>query len=341
MIETQLSIIMPVFNADKYLNRCIESILAQSYKDFELIIINDGSVDNTKNICEYYSTKDERIKVITKINAGQSAARNDGLKIAKGEYIQFVDADDWLEPCACENLIDNLKDNDVDLVMASYSFINKKNTSKLKFVDEVYEIQDFIPKLYKYFESWAFNVLWNKIYKAEIIKGNKIIFDEKLNYSEDLIFNLKYLSKVRSLKISSCNVYNYNKINEGSSTKKNISIMYDIQFDAYKTISEIFELNNWDNELNKKWLEISYVDMIYSYLRSMNLYNIYRYKNTLKRIFNDKKCIDIMKNQKNVSIYIKLINKSFLSKKIIICISVLKLYPVIHFIFAIKKKLRV
>ncbi|WP_195244228.1 glycosyltransferase family 2 protein [Clostridium celatum] len=339
MKKPQLSIIMPVYNAERYLNKCIESILGQSYNNFELIIINDGSIDGSKEICEYYSANDKRVKVINKTNEGQSAARNDGLKLAKGQYIQFIDADDWLELNACETLIKNIQIEEVDWVLASFNFVGKNRIEKVNFKSIKYNTNEFVDNMTKYLNHWAFNVLWNKIYKKEIIVANSISFTKELNYSEDLLFNLKYMKYSNSISIISNNIYNYNKVNEKSSTKQNIKNMYYTQKKAFEVIVKILRDNKWDNKENIVWIQKAYVDVIYSYLRSVSLIDIFKNEN-LRLIFEDIECKKIMRElwYENGK-YTNVINFFYLKNQRTLCILTLKLYNIVRGLYIVRNQI--
>lgn len=121
-----ISIIVPVYMAEKYLNRCIESILCQTYKNFELILVDDGSPDTSGDLCDYWAGQDSRVKVIHKENGGASSARNCGLKIAKGKYIAFVDSDDWLEPNMYEQLYKLLEENKAQMAICGMRVVDGK-----------------------------------------------------------------------------------------------------------------------------------------------------------------------------------------------------------------------
>ena len=123
----KISIIVPIYNCEKYLAKCLDSIIRQDYSNLEVILINDGSSDNSKSICEEFCKKDKRFILINKKNEGVSEARNTGLDIASGEYIIFIDADDWIEPNMCKVLLDSLNSNEADMVFCNhiYEFMNK------------------------------------------------------------------------------------------------------------------------------------------------------------------------------------------------------------------------
>ena len=179
-----ISIIVPVYNVENYLNRCVNSILNQTYKNIEIILINDGSIDKSGDICDYYAQKDNRIKVIHQKNSGVSVARNTGLDIAVGEYITFVDSDDYIEPNYCEILLDVLNKNNADVAYCSdfsnqHIDINKEFIWKSKEYDPVYKTPNY--------------VVWGALYRREVIQN--IRFDNDLYVGEDAYFFAKVVKK--------------------------------------------------------------------------------------------------------------------------------------------------
>ena len=203
----KLSIIMPVYNTEKYLPRSIQSIINQTFKDWELILVNDGSKDNSLEVCKEYEKKDTRIKVIDKENGGAGSARNAGLEAAKGEYIAFPDSDDWLENTTYEICINELCKSNVDLLLFGEitTVYNDKNDTIEK------EIKDFIEahecknkedcrKLWcDIILKYHMNAPWNKIYKKSIIEQNNIRFPN-LRRMQDGVFNLNYFDCISSFK---------------------------------------------------------------------------------------------------------------------------------------------
>jgi glycosyltransferase involved in cell wall biosynthesis len=183
-----ISIIVPVYKTEKYLRRCIDSILAQTFKDFECILINDGSPDNCPAICDEYAAKESRIVVIHKKNAGVSAARNAGLDMARGEWIGFVDSDDWCDPDMFRVLYDNAVNCDADVsicairVITSDGRIREYPKNKLK----VYNGQAAILKMLSSEMSFGVNT-WNKLIKQKLFSKNRLQFDTTIQYYEDLL----------------------------------------------------------------------------------------------------------------------------------------------------------
>lgn len=180
-----ISIIVPVYNTEEYLERCIKSILDQSYTNFEVLLINDGSTDNSLEICKSWQKLDERIVVFSKKNGGVSSARNLGLRNAKGTYITFVDPDDYIYPEYLEVLKTLAEMNEADIVHCGCFWENKKINDHGDFyiIDEK-----------NYFDTTCGWTVWCNLYKKEIIQNNGILFDENISYAEDSLFTLQVFS---------------------------------------------------------------------------------------------------------------------------------------------------
>lgn len=194
-MEKLLSVIIPVYNGEKYISKCLDSILQQSYKNLELIIINDGSKDNSLKILQDYKEKDDRITLINQENQGTSITRNNALAYVKGEYLTFVDIDDYLEKDIYQSLMIKI-DNNADIISygASCDF-EKENYSIIKKFKDSNDKNYIINEL---FTSGLFNPLWNKIYKTNLIK-DKIYFPKEFNQGEDLIFNCKAYNSAKQI----------------------------------------------------------------------------------------------------------------------------------------------
>ena len=187
MNNSLVSIIVPVYKAEKYIHQCIDSLLAQTYTDIEVILVDDGSPDHCGKICDEYAAKDSRVKVIHQQNGGVSAARNVGLANATGEWITFVDADDSVT-CA---YIEQLYANDSDWVIGGYR--NTKNLCCL-LVEGKYEGKDRLPQFFQeHIHQLYTNFIASKLYKKSIIDNYQIAFNTNIRFSEDFIFNLRYL----------------------------------------------------------------------------------------------------------------------------------------------------
>lgn len=183
------SVIVPVYNVETVLPRCIESILNQSVSDFELILIDDGSPDQSGAICDEYAAKDARVRVIHQKNAGVSAARNAGMRAAKGEFIVFADSDDFVD----RDLLMHLSESDADLVMVGFSDYSDHQITKVLLDDyDKWELQSE-EGIQKYLNTCGSVFVWAKRYRKSIIDCNGLCFREDMRFHEDNIFNHAYL----------------------------------------------------------------------------------------------------------------------------------------------------
>lgn len=201
----KVSVIVPIFNREDCLKRCIDSLTAQSLKEIEIILVDDGSSDNSVNICKQYIEQDNRIKLVQQSNSGVSSARNKGLGLVEGEYVAFCDSDDWIDPDAYFNAYNAAIKNNSDLVVFGfyneiYNYkehvtIENKFTKVLTFNGNEEIGRAIIALEKKYF----FEAPWNKLFKFQVIKQKKIGFDPAISMHEDFLFNLNF-----SKNISSC-----------------------------------------------------------------------------------------------------------------------------------------
>ena len=233
-----ISVIVPIYNAETYLEECIESILNQEYSNIEILLINDGSTDNSYTLCKKY-TSDNRIKLFDKLNGGVSSARNYGLNFAKGDYIVFVDSDDIIEKNYINKLVCSL--DKADIILCGY-----KEFYKNKIINHSINNSNIVDK-----ESIVNLILTNnnvcgflvnKIYKSDIIKKYKIRLNENIHYCEDVLFNLEYLKYIESGLIISNSGYLY-RMRKSSATKRNNTKKIDNLIKCFNLIQEIIEHN--------------------------------------------------------------------------------------------------
>lgn len=212
MIE--FSVIIPIYNTEKYLTRCINSIINQTYKKMELILVDDGSTDDSKKICDKFARDYEMIKVVHQKNRGVSAARNVGLKLASNEYIVFVDSDDWIERETLENLYNVIKHNETDCIV-----FNLKE-QVLKKIENKNQTQTWEEEIEKLIITERINSPVNKVYRNSIIKNNNIKFDEEVSIGEDLLFNIEYFTSSKKIYILNKELYHYEVSNNKSLSRK-------------------------------------------------------------------------------------------------------------------------
>jgi glycosyltransferase involved in cell wall biosynthesis len=218
----EVSIIIPVYNSEKFLSRCLDSILNQSFNNFECILIDDGSTDSSLSICEQYRNSDNRFVVIHQKNSGVSAARNKGLEIARGRYICFIDSDDSSQINMLEKLVVAIEKSNADVVCCGYT----ENYAIRKISDKDFILDNVSPiEIIHFLEMrQAFGLVWNKLYRKELLDYNKIIFAISTKFGEDMLFNLQYFRQVKSVYISSDYLYNYLQENLNAVTKIKLTL---------------------------------------------------------------------------------------------------------------------
>lgn len=274
-----ISVIVPVYKAEKYIHRCLDSIINQTFRDFELILIDDGSPDKSGEICDEYAAKDERVKVIHKENEGVSVARNCGIDKAQGKYISFVDADDEVAPTYMDTLNKYIQQSDI-VFFSSIWFHEDK--SKL-----IILMDDFCSNEYSLIEEEIlllmknncdhnlFGFTWNKIFKADIIKEHNIKFIENLSVSEDEIFTLDYCRFIKSMMVISTPLYNYYRKKDGlTHRKKEVSEWLSLA-DNLRDLSESYSNSNLKRYLSERFVEYLLIAINDIHLFNRRFYSVY------------------------------------------------------------------
>ncbi len=223
MVDSPLvSIVIPVFNAEKTIYNCINDVLNQTFKNFEIVIINDGSTDNSLQICNDFALRDERIKIFSNMNHGVSYSRNYGIKKSQGRYLVFVDSDDRCPNTMLETL---LKFNNGEFVLSNISDYYKNSLhseNDIYAYEGQYLLSEFLEKVFVFNNIKHFTgAIYAKLFDLLIIKNNKIFFDENLNYAEDFLFIVTYLKFAPKIKIIPITTYHYTIYVKNSLTQKN------------------------------------------------------------------------------------------------------------------------
>lgn len=235
-----VSIVIPAYNAQTFIENCIGSVLSQSYKAIEVVVVNDGSTDKTPDVLEKLQKKDNRIKVISQKNAGVSAARNTGLTAATGDFVTFVDADDDLPQNAVETMV-SLMTDDVDFVICSHNEIRLTSKPHLE-TPARYEAAELSENFIQ-FDSviwWP----WGKMFRRSVITENKLGYDKSISFGEDHIFNLLYAKHIKgAVVVSDKPVYNYYFL-RGGLCSKYYDNMNELQLYIYYRIADFFGGND-------------------------------------------------------------------------------------------------
>lgn len=244
-MSKKVTIIIPVFNAESFIDNCISNVLNQTYKNYEVVIVDDGSVDNTKDIILKKEKANKAIKCINNLRKGVSSARNCGIDNSNGEYIVFLDVDDYISPFYLETLVTMLEVNKSDCAAVSYATDINKISNELN--NEI-DILDVSNKKYELLVNSKYSVggyVWNKIYKKSVIDKYNIRFDEDISVGEDLLFNFNYFEKAKSVSFKKICLYHYVlNINSAVNNLKN-----EKWFDAIEVYSKLLKMNLSD-EIN-------------------------------------------------------------------------------------------
>lgn len=224
-----VSMIVPVYNSEKTLSRCIDSILNQTYRDFELILLNDGSTDTSGEICDAYAKRDSRVRVVHKENTGVSDTRNRGIGLARGEYLQFLDSDDWITPDATALFVRTATEQQCDMVISQFYRVIGEHVSQKGAIDEdgLMDRSTYANHMMQKPADFYYGVLWNKFYKRSIITEHRLRMDQSISWCEDFMFNLEYVRHTQTIYAMKVPVYYYVKtkgslVSQGMSMKKMI-----------------------------------------------------------------------------------------------------------------------
>lgn len=246
-MKALVSIIIPVYNGEQHIERCLRSLIGQTYENIEIIVLNDGSTDHTMQILDKYANADSRILVIDKPNSGVSDTRNQGLKLAKGEYVQFVDADDWLPSDATQQLVAGML-SDCEMVICDYNRVVDNNIVVKGHISEEGPISrtDFALYMMKAPANYYYGVLWNKMFRMDIIKAHGLDFPIEIDWCEDLRFNLEYLQYVKHVSVLQKPLYYYVRT-KGSLAQSRTDMIDNLRvrnllFEQYKALYESLDL---------------------------------------------------------------------------------------------------
>lgn len=279
MDKLLISIIIPMYNAEKYIRRCIDSIREQSYQNWEVLVVNDGSKDHSKSICEEYAAADERFFLLDQENQGVSVARNHGIEKAKGEIILFVDADDWLIKDALDTVVRNW-DEKSELVLFDYNEVSKDGVEKRRYLfkqpqidfqkDEHYNKKCLEQALMGLYSEFHFRALieapWAKAFSAKYIKEHKVTFLPKVYMNEDKLYNLECVSGMQKIRYQSVPIYNY-YVNETSITSTMFST------NGYKLLKNLEKCCNYLKEFYDKEPQrenkYAYRDFLYTSMQTI------------------------------------------------------------------------
>lgn len=291
-----ISVIVPIYNVENYLVRCIESILSQSYEKLEIILVNDGSTDNSAEICKKYLKIDDRLRLVTKKNGGLSSARNKGLEYASGEYVAFVDSDDWIEKEMFEVMINIAKNENADIVQCGVKKVHENGKIERILYNEDIQYNNNDDILSAHFKNKISVTVWNKLYKRKLVKNIRMV--EGRN-NEDNMYSIEVLLQTNKVVCISKAYYNY--------LQRNNSIMK-VSFNE-KKLDAIYAGNyvvHMCQKYNSKYLNYARINLclicyyLYQDLLSSSIENKTPYKNIITEEFN--KNLFLIKNSDEIKL---------------------------------------
>lgn len=305
----KVSIIVPIYNMEKYLRRSIESLQNQILREIEIILVNDGSTDNSFAICKEYQKNDKRIKIIDKPNGGVSSARNAGIEIAKGDYIGFIDPDDWIKAEMYENMYNQIIETDADVCFCNFvvEHQNKSNPQILK-------IDEYLLKENEIFEELILNMISTSnikkdsqiimgsvcrlLIKRELINNNNLKFDTNITYMEDLVYCVQVLLLSNLVTINRGIYYHY-IINQKSAVTSYKENFFEKQKRVYNILTDLLYKYHFNTDIFER-MNKRYLNMIMNTIRNeVHLDNPQKVKfkvNYIKKLCNDDKVVSIFNN---------------------------------------------
>lgn len=289
-----VTIVIPVYNAEAYIEKCIKSVIAQTYGNWELILVDDGSTDRSSTICDGYVKTDVRIKVYHNKNCGVSSARNYGIDHSSGKWITFLDSDDYYDPTFLEGLMP--KEQNADFVVGGFRWVGDYDVKHYITRSRVIEKKDEIGELlnFKYGdddEKSIFLYPWGKLYRTDIIKGHNILFNEQMKVGEDFCFVLLYAAFVKNIYLTCSNHYNYLVIKGRQNYMLNANELL-FHISGFYNAVECLENTIGDRvEVTRQFMERTYLNMFLKRLKRSTDYQTYK-----KELIEYKKCAFLFNN---------------------------------------------
>lgn len=295
---TKISIIVPIYNVEDYLSECIESMCKQTYENIEIILVDDGSTDNSLEIAKTYAAKDSRIKLISQKNQGANVARNAGLNAATGEWVCFADGDDWVDSNMCKELLEYAS-SDIDIIFYSYRSICGSTIKEAARTDKEFKISknEFVELQHATLNRlgpYRFGVqtmdtvsVWDKMYRLDFLRKNNLRFIDELPKLQDLLFNLDVYDCAESGYVINKSYYNY-RINEGSVSKRYQENIVN-KFDVIHKYLAIFMEKHADDEIMKQ----AYYERIATHARTCMVLNFCNHNNPKSYMVRRKEFLEM------------------------------------------------
>ena len=279
-----VSVIVPIYNVEKYIHRAIKSLINQTLKEIEIILVDDGSPDKCGEIIDDYAKQYTNIVVVHKENGGLSDARNTGLKLAKGKYIGFVDPDDYIEPNMYESMYYNAEENNSDLVFCGYNEVFSPTFTEKRTFEYISVLKSVSDILVSYVDGKIGAYAWNKLFRYSIVRDNSIVFPKGVNIVEDQIFFFDYIKHTRSFSVVPNCLYNYIRNNESLCAK-----YHNKQFEFYKIGFSALEnaINYFGDEIKHFVYQKNKVNMLNTLLNVIDMQASVKNKKPVSARYNE------------------------------------------------------
>ncbi len=263
-----VSIMIPAYNAEKYIGRCLQSLIEQTYQDIEIVVVNDGSKDSTKQICEEYAAKDARVRLITQENGGEGAARNTGLKESRGKYLCFVDADDYVKPEFVENMINMQKDNDAGMVICGFTELKgeavlNETSGPVKHMNQEQAMEQLLRE-----DSFK-GYVWNKMFDLDIIRNYQLSFDTSLAVWTDVLFVFQYMLHIQKVVFDPTPMYYYIYVESSASHAANHLLGVEKSYCAIRAKEQMIKDIPANYQLVKKQIAVRFVQSSLATIRNI------------------------------------------------------------------------
>jgi len=292
-----ISVIVPIYNSEKYLERCIDSICSQTYTNLEVILVNDGSTDSSLSICQKFASIDSRVLINDIPNGGVSNARNTGIKSANGTYIQFLDSDDYMLDNYIQVLYDLLIYNQADMVVCSIKVLDN-NLTELDYWDAENHVLDFAKPdsdvVFNLFDRFLVFGPVNKLFKSAILKNEGILYDTAISYGEDMLLNLEYLQCINKIVFTNEVYWPYVQDNVNSLSNKRRDDKIDIVKLLHGSIENFLDKIKCKEKRFEKLLNQRMFDYCYNESFAIardNTVSFFSKRSLLKKMFSDKSLI--------------------------------------------------
>lgn len=322
-----VSVIVPVYNVERYIRRCVDSILEQTYQELELILVDDGAKDASGQICDEYIEKDKRVKVIHQLNGGVSTARNAGLDIAKGEWCCFIDSDDWVDSSYLQNFVDAL-DGKADLILQSFIIDNEINgmTKSIVLMDRTIIGRNHLIQYLEDAKDVHNGFLWHRLFKMKYIQENNIRFPVGISFAEDGWFFLEYMRYANVCNISSKAGYHYG-IRKGSLTtcgKKMPIATFKRLFEGFMDNMMAFDVPDTDKTAHLRFVRRYGWRLAEGwFVKPAYLQGNQEAMEYIKILFHKYGMADFVSKRKSLSVLVKMLHSNFnmfMKRKIVLAI---------------------